>query len=105
MNGELQLQLWSSLPVPAILLDAEERIADMNPAAEGFMNNSAKWLIGQPIWDRLAVDAPLEESLARAREHGTPLFVNDVDVGTGARRWSATFSSRRCRASPAGSSC
>ena len=85
MNSELQMQLWSSLPVPAILLDAEERIADMNPAAEGFMNNSAKWLIGQPIWDRLAVDAPLEESLARARENGTPLFVNDVDVGTGAR--------------------
>ena len=31
MNGELQLQLWSSLPVPAILLDAEERIADIRP--------------------------------------------------------------------------
>ncbi|HBM58326.1 nitrogen regulation protein NR(II) [Salipiger marinus] len=84
-NAELLMQLWSSLPVPAILLDAEERIADMNPAAEGFMNNSAKWLVGQPIWDRLAVDAPLEESLGRARQHGTPLFVNDVDVGTGAR--------------------
>lgn len=85
MNSELQMQLWSSLPVPSILLDAEERIADMNPAAEGFLNNSAKWLIGQPIWDRLAVDAPLEESLARARANGTPLFVNDVDVGTGNR--------------------
>ncbi|KMK66959.1 signal transduction histidine kinase, nitrogen specific [Puniceibacterium sp. IMCC21224] len=77
--------LWSSLPVPAILLDADERIADMNPAAEGFMNNSAKWLLGQPIWDRLAIDAPLEDSLARARANGTPLFVNDVDVGTGSR--------------------
>ena len=79
------LALWSSLPVPALLLDAEERIADMNPAAEGFMNNSAKWLMGQPIWDRLAVDAPLENSLERARTNGTPLFVNDVDVGTGSR--------------------
>ncbi|MBV2360681.1 PAS domain-containing protein [Thalassococcus sp. CAU 1522] len=85
MNTALELQLWSSLPVPAILLDAEERIADLNPAAEGFMNNSAKWLVGQPIWDRLAVDAPLEESMVRARENGTPLFVNDVDVGTGSR--------------------
>ncbi|MCB1333431.1 MAG: PAS domain-containing protein [Roseivivax sp.] len=85
MNAEKDLQLWSSLPIPAILLDADERIADMNPAAEGFMNNSAKWLMGQPIWDRLAVDAPLEESLARAREKGTPLYVNDVDVGTGSR--------------------
>ncbi|SNR71060.1 two-component system sensor histidine kinase NtrB [Puniceibacterium sediminis] len=85
MNAETDLMLWSSLPVPAILLDAEERIADMNSAAEGFMNNSSKWLMGQPIWDRLTVDAPLEESLARARANGTPLFVNDVDVGNGRR--------------------
>ncbi|MDJ0822705.1 MAG: ATP-binding protein [Paracoccaceae bacterium] len=85
MTPELEQQIWSSIPVPAVLLDSAERIADLNPAAEGFMNNSAKWLMGQPIWDRLAVDAPLEESLARARENGTPLFVNDVDVGTGSR--------------------
>ncbi|MBN7785734.1 PAS domain-containing protein [Ponticoccus gilvus] len=85
MTGPTEMQIWSSLPVPAILIDEYEKIAEMNPAAEGFFNNSAKWLTGQPIWDRLAVDAPLEESLQRAREHGTPLFVNDVDVGTGAR--------------------
>ncbi len=85
MSPQADLQLWSSLPVPAILIDSSERIADLNPAAEGFLNNSARWLMGQPIWDRLAVDAPLEESLTRARENGTPLFVNDVDVGTGSR--------------------
>ena len=85
MNTETDLQLWSSLPIPGILIDADERIADLNSAAEGFLNNSAKWLTGQPVWDRLAVDAPLEESLARAREFSTPLFVNDVDVGTGNR--------------------
>ncbi|BBU56826.1 MULTISPECIES: two-component system sensor histidine kinase NtrB [Mameliella] len=83
--SETDPNIWSSLPVPAILIDEDDRIADLNPAAEGFMNNSSKWLTGQPIWDRLAVDAPLEESFLRAREHGTPLFVNDVDVGTGAR--------------------
>ena len=31
------------------------------------------------------MDAPLEEAFARARAAGTPLFVNDVDVGTGDR--------------------
>ena len=31
------------------------------------------------------VDAPLEAAYHRAREHSTPLFVNDVDVGTGDR--------------------
>ncbi|MFP7673184.1 nitrogen regulation protein NR(II) [Marivita sp. S0852] len=77
--------IWSSLPVPAIVIDAQDRIVDMNPAAEGFLNNSAKWLRGQPIWDRVTVDAPMEKSLARARDNGTPLFVNDVDIGTGSR--------------------
>ena len=83
--GADDMQVWSSLPVPAILIDENDCIGDLNPAAEGFMNNSAKWLTGQPLWDRLAVDAPLEESFLRAREFGTPLFVNDVDVGTGSR--------------------
>ncbi|GAA4217424.1 PAS domain-containing sensor histidine kinase [Sagittula sp. NFXS13] len=85
MENAQDMTIWSSLPVPAILIDEKERIGDLNPAAEIFLNNSAKWLQGQPIWDRLAVDDPLEESLSRAREHGTPLFVNDVYVGTGSR--------------------
>ena len=77
--------IWSSLPVPGVLIDATDRISAVNPAAEGFFNTSAKALRGQPIWDRLAVDAPIEESFQRARRDGTPLFVNDVDVGTGER--------------------
>jgi len=77
--------LWSSLPVPALLIDAQDHIADVNPAGEGFLNASAKSVIGSPVWDQIAVDAPIEEALERARTNGTPLFVNDVDVGTGSR--------------------
>jgi len=77
--------VWTSLPVPALVLDAADRIVRTNPAAEGFLMASARALAGQPVWDRLAVDAPLEAALARARRDGAPLFVNDVDVGTGER--------------------
>ena len=77
--------IWMSLPVATLLIDAEDRIADLNPAAEGFFNSSAKALFGSPIWDKLAVDAPLEDALARARANSSPLFVNDVDIGTGER--------------------
>ena len=77
--------LWSSLPVPGVLLDPDDGIADINPAAEGFFNASARMLTGQPVWDKLMVDAPLDAAFARARDTGTPLFVNDVDVGTGER--------------------
>ncbi|MCL3883656.1 ATP-binding protein [Marivita sp. GX14005] len=75
--------IWSALPAPVIVIDAADRIVDLNPAAEGFMNQSARALRGEPVWDRLAVDAPLESGLERARRLGTPLFVNDVDIGTG----------------------
>ena len=77
--------LWSSLPVPAILLDPKDMIADVNPAAELFLNASLKSVRGQPVWDRVMVDAPMQEAFDRARETSTPLFVNDVDVGTGER--------------------
>lgn len=77
--------LWLSLPIPAILVDGQNEIRDINPAAEGFMNASSKSLRGVPLWDHLNVDAPIEAAFARARSGNTTLSVNDVDVGTGAR--------------------
>ncbi|WP_299946400.1 ATP-binding protein [uncultured Ruegeria sp.] len=77
--------IWTSLPVPAFVIDPEDRIADINSAGEGFLNASRKAVIGHPVWDQIAVDAPLEEAFLRARQQGTPLFVNDVDVGSGNR--------------------
>ncbi len=80
---ELDTAIWASLPTPALILDAQDRILRINPAAEGFLMSSARAVEGQPVWDKLNVDAPLEDAFERARTHGSPLFVNDVDVGTG----------------------
>ncbi|MCU9837520.1 ATP-binding protein [Ruegeria sp. WL0004] len=77
--------IWTSLPVPAFLIDENDRIADVNSAAEGFLNASRKSVLGYPIWDQLAIDAPIEQAFERARKQGTPLFVNDIDVGSGSR--------------------
>ena len=77
--------IWASLPVPAFLIDAEDRIADVNSAAEGFLNTSRKGALGHPVWDVVAIDAPIEEAFERSRRDGTPLFVNDIDVGSGQR--------------------
>ncbi len=77
--------IWASLPVPAFIIDAEDRISDVNSAGEGFLNASRKSVLGHPIWDQIAVDAPLEVAFLRARQQSTPLFVNDVDVGSGNR--------------------
>ena len=40
--------IWASLPIPAILVDAGDKIAEINPAAEGFFNTSNRAINGVP---------------------------------------------------------
>ena len=77
--------LWNSLPVPALLLNRDDTIAESNPSAEAFLNLSVKSLKDATVWDKVMIDAPLERAYARASENRTSLFVNDVDVGSGER--------------------
>ena len=77
--------LWSALPVPALLLDTEDRAAEVNPAAESFFNASARVLTGRAVWPLLHLDTPIAPSLRRARGSGAPLFIGDVAVGAGGR--------------------
>ena len=77
--------LWASLPLPALVIAADGRISDVNPAAETFLNASARSLIGHPLLDRLTIDAPMEDALTRVRAHQSPLFIAEADVTTGER--------------------
>jgi two-component system, NtrC family, nitrogen regulation sensor histidine kinase GlnL len=77
--------IWASLPFPTLLVDRAARILEANPAAETFLNTSAKALRGQPVLDRLAINAPMEDALARARANQSPLNINDVEVTSGER--------------------
>ncbi|MBK5945950.1 PAS domain-containing sensor histidine kinase [Rhodobacter veldkampii DSM 11550] len=77
--------IWASLPTPAILIDGADRVLEINPAAELFLNMSARSLKGQKLFDRLAIDAPLEEVFGRVRANNSALFINDVDISTGER--------------------
>ncbi len=75
--------IWSSLPMPAFLVDVDDRIIDANPAAEQFLNVSRKSLADSPFFDRLAIDAPLDEAFQRVRTDQGALFINFVDVSGG----------------------
>lgn len=77
--------IWASLPVPALLVDPAGLIAEVNPAGETFLNASHRMLKGQPVLDRLSVDAALDEAMARVRANHAALFINDVDVTGGDR--------------------
>ena len=80
-----QENLWLALPVPAFLLDPGDIISEVNPAGESFLNTSARSLRGQPVFDVLAIDAPLDDAFTRVRKDQASLFVNTVDVGGGNR--------------------
>ncbi|PRY26722.1 two-component system nitrogen regulation sensor histidine kinase GlnL [Aliiruegeria haliotis] len=75
--------IWASLPIPALVLAPDDRITAINPAAELFLNKTIKALEGDLVYDRIAINAPVEEALARVRANRSPLFINDVDVGMG----------------------
>lgn len=80
--------VWAALPVPALLVARDggsERIVACNPAAELFLSSSSAALAGVPLFDRLAIEAPMAEALARARRNRAPVFLNDVAVAPGAR--------------------
>ncbi len=77
--------LWTSLPLPAVLLDPADAISDVNSAAEDFLMNSARSLRDRPFFDLVFIDAPLDGAFHRVRANGTPLFVNAVDVSSGTR--------------------
>lgn len=77
--------IWASLPLPSLLVDEAGLIREANPAAETFLNASSRSLRGQPVLDRLAIDAPMDEAFARARANQSPLNINDVDVTSGER--------------------
>lgn len=81
--SQLLEAIWTSLPIPAFIVDGRDLIADANPPAEQFLNSSAKQIKGHPIFDRLAIDAPLEDAFARVRSDLSPLFINTVEVSGG----------------------
>ena len=77
--------IWLSLPMPAILIDASDHIIDVNPAAETFLNASARAIIGAPVGQRITTDAALHDALQCARENQSEVYLNDVEFGLGDR--------------------
>ncbi|MBV7379580.1 two-component system sensor histidine kinase NtrB [Maritimibacter dapengensis] len=76
-------ELWNALPVPGLIIDEDDHIANANSAAEDFFNASAKSLCGKAVLDYLAINANLDGAFERVRRAHGPMFINAVDVGTG----------------------
>ncbi len=73
--------LWTALPVPALVIDADDNIVKVNSAGEFFLNASQKALTGKSVFHKLDIEANLVATLARVRKDLGPMFINNVDVG------------------------
>ncbi len=78
-------RIWASLPMPALVLDPDDRVTAINPSAEAYFNTTLRHMEGVPVYDVLAIDAPIDEALTRVRKNRSAIFINDVAVGTGER--------------------
>ncbi len=77
--------IWVSLPMPAIVVDAADHILDINPAAETFLNASAKAVIGDHVAQRLVTEIPLQSALDRCRDNQSEVYINEADIAAGGR--------------------
>lgn len=83
--------LWSSLPLPALILDAEDRIQRVNPEAEAFLNLSARMLVGHPLADRLTPARAILRAAARVRADEAPITLAEIQLGAAGRSAPATL--------------
>ncbi len=77
--------LWASLPIPGLVLGPTGLIEAVNGAAETFLNASARSLLGRDMLDRIAINAPMQDAIARLRRGRAPVTVGDADLTTGER--------------------
>jgi two-component system nitrogen regulation sensor histidine kinase GlnL len=77
------IALWASLPIPALVIDADNRIEAVNSAAETFLNLSSRSLMGKDLMDRISIDAPVADTVARVRRHLSPIFIAEAHLTTG----------------------
>lgn len=75
--------IWQALPIPALILDAADRVTAANGPAEGFFNRSAKTLAGLILPKMLDVEGGLQPATARVRRTQAPLTLHDTTLRIG----------------------
>ena len=74
----LYQDLWSQLPIPALLVTGDDNVQELNLAAEQFLGISAKVILGQPVWNYLRGEELLPAGLERARATARPIVISQI---------------------------
>jgi two-component system nitrogen regulation sensor histidine kinase GlnL len=75
-------QIAVSLPMPIIMVAADQRVLFANPAAEQFFATGAELLRRQKISDLIPFGSPLTQLIAQAQERNASVGDRDVDLTT-----------------------
>jgi len=70
------------LPLPVLMLDAENRLRYLNGAAEDFFGVSAGTAVGRSLAEMLAKDSPLLTLVEQVRVSGASLTEHGVTIGS-----------------------
>jgi two-component system nitrogen regulation sensor histidine kinase GlnL len=76
--------LVNALPAPVLAVDAEDKLAFVNPAAEQFFETGASLLVGMGLRELVPGDSPLLALVRQARDTGASLSESSISV-TGPR--------------------
>jgi len=76
--------VWAALPIAAFLLDWDNAIVEINPAAEAFLNMGNRSCAGKRVTDCLEFNTDIDNSLDRARRGQSVLVQHDLGLAVGA---------------------
>lgn len=72
--------LWSAIPYPAVVLDANDQIRVANPAAESFAGLSMRQMTGRPIGRFVGQDSAVFDVVRQARRNGVSVAQYNLAV-------------------------
>ncbi|CUH40434.1 Nitrogen regulation protein NR(II) [Jannaschia seosinensis] len=78
-----QGRVWQALPMAALVLDANDRIEEVNGPAEGLFNRSARSLTGAVLTELTEIDGDLSTVTARVRRTLAPMTLHDARLSIG----------------------
>lgn len=77
--------IWLALPFPAFLIDADELIADVNDAAEGFCVLSRKQMRGKALEKFAGAGSVVVDAIRQTKGSMRSVMLHDVTVGWGGK--------------------
>ncbi|MGB0854677.1 MAG: histidine kinase dimerization/phospho-acceptor domain-containing protein, partial [Pikeienuella sp.] len=75
----LSANLWSILPLPALVIGADDHILEANTAAEAFLSTSNAHLRDKPIAHLFGEGSRAQQLLTRTRDRGINAADNNVE--------------------------